>query len=100
MQTRLLDEARSEFLDEIRYYEKIQTGLGKRFRIATTEAFRRAGESPQLGKPGAAGTRRILVRGFPFAVIYAAFPDEVVIYAVAHMSREPEYWRNRARGAE
>ncbi|OLP07150.1 hypothetical protein BLL52_1546 [Rhodoferax antarcticus ANT.BR] len=34
----------------------------------------------------------MLVKGFPFAVVYMAFETEVVVYAVAHLSRRPGYW--------
>lgn len=47
------------------------------------------------GKPGVAATRRILVEGFPFAVIYIPIDTEIVVHAVAHLSREPTYWIER-----
>ena len=80
---------------EVAYYEGIQKGLGTRFRIAATAAFQRSSEFPLHGKPGVAKTRRILVEGFPFAVIYVPGDMETVVHAVAHLSREPEYWLGR-----
>ena len=98
MKVRLIAEARDEFLHEVAYYEDLRTGLGKRFHTAATTAFKRAGESPMTGKPGVAGTRRVLVKGFPFAVVYAAEESAVVVYAVAHLSRRPGYWFDRLGG--
>ncbi len=95
MKVRLITDARDEFLREVAYYEDIRQGLGRRFRTAATAAFKRAGESPLSGKPGVAETRRVLVKGFPFAVVYMAFETEVVVYAVAHLSRQPGYWLGR-----
>ena len=67
----------------------------QRFRKAATTAFQRSSEFPLPGKPGVANTRRILVEGFPFAVVVIADDTEIVVHAVAHLSREPEYWLGR-----
>jgi toxin ParE1/3/4 len=32
---------------------------------------------------------------FPFTIVYTELPDEVLIIAIAHASREPGYWRAR-----
>lgn len=32
---------------------------------------------------------------FPYGVIYATDPEEIVILAIAHMHRRPGYWRDR-----
>ena len=94
---RLLADARREFLREITYYEAERQGLGKRFRRAAEATFIKAGTSPEHGKPGVGGTRRMLVKGFPFAVVYLESAHEVMIYAVAHLSRNPDYWAARLR---
>ena len=94
---RLIADARREFFSAVIYYEKARKGLGKRFRRAAEAAFLRAGERPLSGTPGVAGTRRLRLKGFPFAVIYLPSEDEIMVYAVAHFSREPEYWIERLR---
>ena len=92
---RLSAAARSEFVKEVSYYENIQKGLGRRFREAVTTAFRKAAEFPLHGKPGVADTRRLLVAGFPFAIVYIPAETEIVVHAVAHVSREPMDWAAR-----
>jgi toxin ParE1/3/4 len=52
-------------------------------------------EHPGLGSPTVHGKRRVLMRRFPFALIYAVVDDEVRILAVAHASRRPGYWSER-----
>lgn len=48
------------------------------------------------GGPAADGlTRRVLVPGFPYQVLYRMRLDEIVIVAVAHLKRRPAYWRGR-----
>jgi len=39
--------------------------------------------------------RRVLVRRFPFSIMYRLEGDEIVIYALAHHAREPGYWEPR-----
>jgi hypothetical protein len=41
------------------------------------------------------GVRRVVLRRFPYALIYAIKPQEILVLAVAHHSREPGYWHGR-----
>jgi plasmid stabilization system protein ParE len=41
------------------------------------------------------GTRRYLLRRYPFSVIYRIETDRVLIVAIAHAHRRPRYWKNR-----
>ena len=41
------------------------------------------------------GTRRFLLRRFPYAVIYRATSECVTIVAFAHCRRRPGYWKKR-----
>ena len=92
---RFLDEALSEFLEQILYYEERQKGLGDRFRLAVEEATTLAATHPKLGSPWKLKTRRVFAKGFMFSVIYRVEPDELVVFAVAHFRRRPTYWRRR-----
>jgi plasmid stabilization system protein ParE len=50
---------------------------------------------PGLGAMWRHGKRRVLMRRFPYSVVYAVEGDEIRILAVAHHSRRPGYWRAR-----
>jgi plasmid stabilization system protein ParE len=39
--------------------------------------------------------RYFLLRRFPFRIIYRMVHDDVVVIAVAHGSRSPDYWADR-----
>ena len=43
------------------------------------------------------GTRRYLMKRFPFVVIYRVAADRIEILAVAHGRRRPEYWKDRLK---
>lgn len=40
--------------------------------------------------------RRLIIRKFPYAIIYEPYGEQVIILAVAHGKRKPYYWRERA----
>jgi plasmid stabilization system protein ParE len=50
---------------------------------------------PEAWPPFEHGTRRYLLRRFPFSVVYRVEPHRVVIVAVAHARRRPGYWQSR-----
>jgi len=52
-------------------------------------------EHPRLGSKWRYGKRRLVMRLFPFSVIYTVVDDQLRILAVAHHSRRPGYWRTR-----
>lgn len=41
--------------------------------------------------------RRYVCRRFPFVIYYRSENDGVVIYAIMHTSRQPNYWIDRLR---
>jgi toxin ParE1/3/4 len=96
MAFRFLPDARAELLEAIAYYSSIRADLGARFEREVSGAVRSAVEHPERGAPRPNDTRRWLVRGFPFGVIYRATDEEVLIVAIAHQRKQPEYWLTRA----
>ena len=53
--------------------------------------------APQLHRPWRHGTRRHFDREFPYALIYVERPDRIMVLAVAHFKRRPDYWRERLK---
>lgn len=92
---RFIAEARREYLAEVRYYAAVEPGLGARFAQAVEDAVARVVAFPNIGTPSVAQTRRVIVLGFPFSVYYRLEKDELVVYAVSHHAREPNYWTPR-----
>jgi len=94
---RFIAAARLEFFAEVIYYSEAQPGLGARFTAAVEEAAARALAFPLSGSPSRSNTRRVMVKGFPFSLVYRMEPDGIVVFAVAHHARRPYYWQSRAR---
>ena len=94
---RFIAPARREFLSEVSFYNGKEPGLGARFAAAVEEATTRAVAFPLTGSPASKNTRRVFVKDFPFAVVYRPDANGIVIFAVAHHSRRPEYWQSRVQ---
>ena len=72
------------------FYETAHASLDDiRYAIDTVR------ERPKLGVEIAYGFRRVLVWRFPFSIIYFLESGQIVVVAVAHQSRRPDYWRVR-----
>jgi len=95
MGARFVAKAQAEFLDQIAYYSETRTGLGTRFAQAVEAAVARAAAFPNAGSPTRSRVRRVLVRRFPFSVVYRPEADGIVVFAIAHHAREPGYWEPR-----
>lgn len=95
MKVRLLAPAQRELVDAIRYYEKERVGLGNEFRQEAWLAVERIRGLPHGWSPLGGNIRRCQLRRFPYGVIYEPLESEIVIIAVAHLHRRPDYWRTR-----
>jgi len=92
---RFLPPAEAELLHEIEYYSKARAGTGIRFQAAVEACLQRAARHPSGGAPSPMGTRSVLVKGFPFSVVYRATTLELLVVAVAPHRRRPGYWLSR-----
>jgi plasmid stabilization system protein ParE len=92
----LLPPAEEEMTEAALFYEKAAPGLGDDFLADVQFAIDSVLEHPGLGAAMPDGFRRILLRRFPFSIYYAIEPDLILVVAVAHQRRAPNYWRGRA----
>jgi len=58
--------------------------------------FVSAATTPLLYPPYLHGTRRVLLKRFPYFIVFFDWQDEIYIVAVAHAKRRPGYWKRRA----
>lgn len=98
---RVSQEAEVEATEASRWYDARRPGLGEDFLAALHEALERIESNPRLGSrpPGvsSADVRRVIMRPFPYDVVYIELPDRVQVLAVAHERRRPGYWIDRIR---
>jgi hypothetical protein len=92
---RFLPPAEAELLREVEYYSNARTGTGIRFQAAIEGSLERATRHPLGGAPSPKGTRSVLVKGFPFSVVYRISELELLVVAIAPHRRRPGYWLPR-----
>jgi toxin ParE1/3/4 len=88
-------KARAEFERSALFYDSKFPGLGLEFAIEVQAAVAFAFLHPEAGAPVADGFRRVVVRRFPYSVVYRSKADCIYIIAVAHQRRHPNYWNDR-----
>jgi plasmid stabilization system protein ParE len=107
VKARYLAEAREDVRAGMEWYET-KGGRGQEFEEAVENAVAKIAERPERwalwpGKPGKLGLHRYLMRkrkrwdprGWPYKIAYEIKADEVVIVAVTHEKRRPNYWIKR-----
>lgn len=95
MQIRFRPQARQEVLDAADWYRQRLPGLDREFLLAVDAAVMAAASRP-LAFPAVEDTlRRVLVKRFPYTVIFDVLADELVVLAVFHRRRQPVSWRLR-----
>lgn len=95
MRVRLHPEAEAEMIEAAAYYEDQQADLGKRFLAAVQDAINGIMINPRLYPVVDRDVRRCLTKVFPFGVLFRIQPDQIVVVAVMHLARHPDYWKHR-----
>lgn len=91
-------EARIEAREAKEWYEASVPGLGFEFVRALEVAVQSAVRMPEAHSIIEGECRRVLMRRFPYSVVYRARRNTVLIVAVFHHSREPGSWQGRVGG--
>jgi len=92
---RFVSPAEREMVQAAQYYNSKVPNLGAEFLHEVKKAVMRLEADPDAAQKVRGDVRRRLIRRFPFGVLYRIDPDEIVILAVMHLSRRPDYWHGR-----
>lgn len=90
--------AEVELVETVRFYEGRVATLGNEFLIAAERAIQTIQDAPERWLIMEADVRRYLMPRFPFSIYYRVAGDELRILAFKHLSRHPDYWRERLLG--
>ena len=90
-------DAETEFFEAIDYYEDCDEGLGLEFSREIFATIKRVVHFPLAWPPLSNRSRRCLCKRFPYGIVYRIAVEEIVIYAVMQLNREPGYWENRVK---
>jgi toxin ParE1/3/4 len=95
MPVRFHPEAEAEMIAAAAYYEARRKDLGKRFLASVQDAINTLMINPRLYPVVHLDVRRCLTKVFLFGILFRVLPDRIVIVAVMHLHRHPDYWRKR-----
>ncbi len=87
-----------EVIAAIRWYRDIDLPLGFRLRSELRYAARQIILLPDAWPAYLYGTRRFVMRDFPFSLVYRSHRGGIQLIACAHAKRKPGYWRERMEG--
>jgi plasmid stabilization system protein ParE len=92
---RIHEGARREANLATAWYAERNLFVARRFRDELLSAYSSAASAPPRYPSYLHGTRRVLLKKFPYFVVFLDWQDEIYIVAVAHAKRRPGYWMKR-----
>jgi toxin ParE1/3/4 len=88
-------QAQVELKEAAAFYGLESEELRERFLGAVELALEHVLEFPEASQVVRGDVRRMLVRRFPYSLLYTIRSNEVRILAVMHQRRRPFYWWGR-----
>ena len=97
MRVQLEPEASDELAEAAAYLSDQSPRAAESFLADVADTKVLLLQFPRIGTPLRGNFRRLLLRTFPYQLVYRVEGEDVRIYSVAHLKRKPEYWRRRLR---
>lgn len=96
MRYSLHPESECDLREAAEYYrERASTALSQALFTEFEHSIQLLMQYPLLGALWHRGKRRLVMKHFPYSVIYMVAGEEIRVLAIAHHSRRPGYWRKR-----
>lgn len=93
---RFLSIAKQEMINSAIFYETQAQGLGNDFLDKIDNAVDDISKNPDRWPIINNKIRKRLVQRFPYCILYRIDPEDIVILAVMHLRRRPDYWVERS----
>jgi toxin ParE1/3/4 len=88
-------EAWAEFESAENWYRQRSSDTALRFLAAVFDGLEEISARPQTWPEYAHGSRKFVLRHFPYRIIYREKQSRIEILAIAHGHRRPGHWRDR-----
>lgn len=101
MSLRFHAEAEDDVLAGFTWYAQQQDGLGEAFIEAVDVVARRLSSRlvhRSLRGYEALGVKIASMHRFPYRLLYCLEGDAIIVFAVAHNRRHPDFWAHRLAG--
>lgn len=93
----LHEEAFAEAQAAYDWYASQDSAAAEGFIDELDQAIEQIGTFPNGAASHLMGTRRYVMKRFPFTVIYRERKRTIEVVAVAHGHRKPGYWKDRVK---
>ena len=90
-----LREAQNEFDESLAWYLERSESAADGFEEAVERAVQEIVEHPERWAFIDDRHRYRMLRRYPYLIVYRVDADMVIVVAIAHSKRRPEYWANR-----
>ena len=89
--------AETELDEAVAYFDAQRAGLGTEFAKEVDAAVWSILDLPNAWQHLEGGVRRCQLRRFEYGLVYRVRGDVATVYAVMHLGRRPDYWRDRIK---
>ena len=89
LKIRLVTKAVNELQKAAFWYEEQRKGLGSAFMLSAEAALATIQRNPEHYAKVDDDTRKIMMKHYPYGIFYSVEPNEIVVTAVFHGSRNP-----------
>ncbi|MEH2311533.1 MAG: type II toxin-antitoxin system RelE/ParE family toxin [Nostoc sp.] len=88
-------EAELDIQDAFEWYEQRDSGVGSEFVRAVDSCLALIRRNPSAYPVVYRQARRLLIRRFPYGVIYVTEENVITVIACYHVKRNPKQWQSR-----
>jgi len=103
MRVRFLPAAETEPKNAVAWYNAERPGIGQKFLAVVDSRLNVICRQPErferlrIRRSNQEIRRALLLKRFPYSIIFRVDKHEIVVVAVAHAKRRPRYWRQRLK---
>ena len=88
-------EAENDMKEAFSWYEDSRLGLGYDFLLQVDVGLRFIERNPEIYSPEYKGTRKHIIKRFPYKIIYLIEKERIIVLAIIHGKRSPDLIKKR-----
>jgi hypothetical protein len=77
------------------WYDSQMIGLGEKFKQEIVKQVANISKNPSWFLIEQDNIYKAYIPKYPYKILYSFTENNIIIWAIAHMHRKPNYWKNR-----